>query len=126
MSADYCMGLTQLFQERGAFGLTGHHIPRDKFAPLIHYQATQGIGYALVDENLQIVLTNEWFKSWSDKQIRNITGLVLTEVFPELVGTEQNLVNLLHHSQKVIHFRRFIAHRWMNSAVILICVLNLL
>lgn len=96
------LGLTQLFQERGAFWLTAHQISRDKFAPLIHYQATQGIGYALVDENLQIVLANEWFKSWSDKPIRNITGLLLTEVFPELVGTEQNLVNLLHHSQKVI------------------------
>lgn len=94
--------LTRLFQERGAFWLTAHQISRDKFAPLIHYQATQSIGYALVDESLQIVLANECFKSWSDKQIRNITGLLLTEVFPELVGTEQNLVNLLHHSQKVI------------------------
>jgi len=65
----------------------------------IKAQAAGHIGYALVDEELVIVTSNAQFNHWVEGQPKQLAGRLLLEVFPELVGGENDLHHLFQQPE---------------------------
>ncbi len=62
----------------------------------IRAQVAQDIGYALVDEDLTILVSNVEFSRWIEGEANDFVGQLLPEVLPELVGVENDLRQLVH------------------------------
>lgn len=54
------------------------------------------IGYALVDEQLSFLQSNATMHQWVSKDVTKLDGLLVTEVFPVLIGLEDAMFNLIH------------------------------
>ena len=89
--------LTELLHSKDIYHLKLNK-PHSFLEASIHAQATQDIGYALVDENLIIMKSNSLIVEWSDIEVEKLEGCLLTDVFPELVGTESMLFDLLRQA----------------------------
>lgn len=87
--------MTELLESKDIYHLRLNKT-HDSLAASIQDQAAQGVSYALVDEFLTIVTSNPPMAPWSAVRGRTVEGLPLSDVFPELVGTEQTLLNLIH------------------------------
>jgi PAS domain-containing protein len=67
----------------------------------IRAQAGRHIGYALVNEDLIILMSNPRFNRWGKEHPTDLRGQFLPEVWPELVGVEDDLRQLLHTQEEV-------------------------
>ena len=80
---------------------TAYLDPRDLDQELdlaVRSHVQQTVGYALVDENLIILSSNESFNSWTEEEdMTNLIGQPLPDIFPELIGVEDLLQQLAHH-----------------------------
>ena len=86
--------LTELLQSHDLYSLKLNR-SHEALTASIHAQATEDVGYALVDKDLTIISSNALMADWSDIQTETLDGYTLTEVLPELVGAEQVLRLLL-------------------------------
>lgn len=87
--------MTELMQSKDIYHLRLNKT-HNSLAASANAHAAQNVGYALVDEDLNILTSNPPTAEWSAVQVENVAGLPLGAVFPELVGTEKTLLNLLH------------------------------
>ncbi len=93
--------LTELLQEKDSRRLNLQVL--NKTSELsIQAQATRNIGYALLNEQLIILTSNESFNCWGQgvyselvqEELINLAGRFLPELFPELLGLEDTLSQL--------------------------------
>jgi nitrogen-specific signal transduction histidine kinase len=61
-----------------------------------HVVKKQNIAYALVDEQLHILASNEALSQWAIGSSNNIIEQSLLELFPEMIGVEDILRQLAH------------------------------
>ncbi len=61
-----------------------------------HIVQKLNIAYILADENLTVLTNNPAMHRWVDQQSDNFVGQALPELFPELVGIEDSLLQLFH------------------------------
>ncbi|MFN8455615.1 MAG: PAS domain S-box protein [Anaerolineae bacterium] len=59
---------------------------------------SQKIAYAVLDQNLIIISYNEALLQWIEGNHANLIGKYLPEIFPELVGAENTLLNLPYNA----------------------------
>ena len=86
--------MTELLQTRGVYRL---QLERSNatFETYIHAQASQDVGYALVDEKLNILTHNVIIEKWAEHEPSKLAGQSLLAVFPELVGAEDLIQQML-------------------------------
>ncbi len=87
--------ITKLLKNQGLYQL---HIERNgpTVEPLIHAQANREVGYALVAEDLTILTYNSMIEKWVGQGSTSLIGQHLSNVFPELVGAETLIQEMIH------------------------------
>jgi PAS domain-containing protein len=88
--------MTELLESKDVYQLRLNKT-HDSMTASAHAHADQNVSYALVDEELTIITSNPRTADWSAVSVETVAGLPIQEVFPELVGTEQTLLNLLYN-----------------------------
>jgi signal transduction histidine kinase/CheY-like chemotaxis protein len=61
------------------------------------------LGYALVDQNLTVLTNNVMIHRWITGEFRHLIGESIVEFFPELVGLEDDLGQLVHNQNEVLY-----------------------
>ncbi len=71
---------------------------------------SQEIGYALINKDLFILKSNNALHQWITKESPDLTGELLTDIFPILIGYEDELEALIKNKQKPIIIPQIYAH----------------
>ena len=66
----------------------------------IHAQASQNVGYALVNNNMTILSHNAIFAQWANLDNQLLSEASILDIFPELIGIEDSIQEMIQNDSK--------------------------